>query len=104
MLVHSLLVVASVIDLAHAGFNTKAWQSQGVDYTFPEQEYADIAAKKNVGITFSGGGDRSYISGIGVMAAFHELGFTNDIKYMAGSSGRFAYSVELKFNRLQDLF
>ena len=83
----SLIVVLALFEAVHAGFNAKAWQSVGYNYTFPEQEYADVAAKKNVGITFSGGGDRAYIAAIGYLAAFHELGFTEDIKYIAGSSG-----------------
>lgn len=83
-----LLSFIACVDLAHAGFNAKAWQSLGHDYTFPEEEYADVAAKKNVGITFSGGGDRAFTTSIGQLAAFHELSFTEDVKYIAGSSGQ----------------
>ena len=52
----------------------QAWQSQETTYTFPEMDFEEIMEKPNVGITFSGGGDRSYIASIGYLAAFHELG------------------------------
>ncbi len=52
----------------------QAWQNLGLKYTFPETDYPDITDKPNAGITFSGGGDRSFIASIGYLAAFHELG------------------------------
>lgn len=66
---------------------TKAWQSINKQFNFPENSYSDINNKDNIGITFSGGGDRSYIATIGYLSSFHELNYINKIKYIAGSSG-----------------
>jgi hypothetical protein len=83
-----LLVLQShFFHFASSAFVTKAWQSLGESYTFPETDYPDIQAKENVGITFSGGGDRSYVATMGYLGAFHELGYMDRIKYIAGSSG-----------------
>jgi hypothetical protein len=71
-------------------WNSKAWQSVGDTFTFPELisgAYPDIESKLNVGITFSGGGDRSFTATIGYLGAFHELGYVDKIRYIAGSSG-----------------
>ena len=72
------------------GFETLAWQnihSNVHQMTFPEDSYADIASKSNVGISFSGGGDRSFTASIGYLAGIHELGVMENIKYMVGVSG-----------------
>jgi hypothetical protein len=87
-----LVLQSSYFHVASSAFVTKAWQSVGSfssldSYTFPETEYPDIQAKENVGITFSGGGDRSYVATMGYLGAFHELGYMDRIKYIAGSSG-----------------
>lgn len=68
-------------------YTTQAWQSVGDVFTFPETAYPDIESKPNVGVTFSGGGSRSYTLSIGTLAAFHELDFIGNVKYIAGSSG-----------------
>lgn len=83
----SLIFLAQLTAICRCEFNSKAWQSIGTTYTFPEQEYEDINSKPNVAITFSGGGDRAFTSTIGFLAAFHELGFTERVKYIGGSSG-----------------
>jgi hypothetical protein len=83
----SLLFLLVNFGSSFSAFVTRAWQSSGGSYTFPETEYPDVQAKANVGITFSGGGDRSYIATMGYLGALHELGFMDRIKYIAGSSG-----------------
>ena len=87
MLVRLLALQSQRVLFASSQFQTRAWQSVGESYTFPETGYPDIQAKGNVGITFSGGGDRSYVATIGYLGAFHELGYMDRIKYIAGSSG-----------------
>ncbi len=71
----------------YADFTAQAWQSIGTTYSFPEDSYEYVASRPNVGVTFSGGGDRSFSATIGALGAFHELGYIENIKYMAGSSG-----------------
>jgi hypothetical protein len=70
--------------------DVKAWQnigssSHGMD--FPEESYADVMAKANVGISFSGGGDRAFTASIGYLGGIHEIGLMDNIKYMVGVSG-----------------
>jgi hypothetical protein len=89
--------------LSSAAFITKAWQSVGESYTFPEVDYPDIQMKENVGMTFSGGGDRSYTASIGYLGAFHELGYMSRIKYMAGSSGGSWATVVYSYFQLDDI-
>lgn len=73
---------------ANSNFNAQAWQSLGIgEYTFPENDVPYVASRPNVGVTFSGGGDRSFTATIGALGAFHELGFMENIKYLVGSSG-----------------
>jgi hypothetical protein len=91
LIVSTSLVLLSTWCDAAVPYSSKAWQSLGKSYTFPEQDYAEIAVKENVGITFSGGGDRAYLAAIGYLAAFHELGFVGNVKYIAGSSGMSDY-------------
>lgn len=68
-------------------YKAQAWQSVGLKFTFPENEFIEITSKPSVGITFSGGGDRSFTASIGYLAAFHELGFIDRVRYIFGSSG-----------------
>lgn len=72
---------------ADGTFNAQAYQSIGEVLTFPETSYPEIQAKHNVGVTFSGGGSRSYTATIGTMSAFHQLGYVQYVKYIASSSG-----------------
>ena len=72
------------------GFEAKAWQNIGPDtlnMEFPEETYEDIMARPNVGLSFSGGGDRAFISSIGVLGALHELGLIDKMRYIVGVSG-----------------
>lgn len=68
-----------LVSSASAMFSAKAWQSMGQFYTWPENSISSIVNKKSTGITFSGGGDRAYISAIGYLAGLHELGFIGNI-------------------------
>lgn len=71
-------------------YEAKAWQNLGPDtleMTFPEEDYTDIMSRPNVGLSLSGGGDRAFISSIGVLGALHELGLMSQIRYIVGVSG-----------------
>jgi hypothetical protein len=90
MLLLKLLLLLQLcrFNLSFTNFNALAWQSLGIgDYTFPENDIPYVASRPNVGVSFSGGGDRSFTATIGALGAFHELGFMGNIKYLAGSSG-----------------
>lgn len=83
-----------------SSFDVKSWQSTSSSgFTFPEDSLSEVQASKSVGLTFSGGGDRSYLASIGYLAAMHELGLLEDVKYIVGvsfwmiSSLLFIYSV-----------
>ena len=82
-----LIIVLSAVTRCYSALNAAAWQSVGEDFTFPEMELAEVMSKPNVGVTFSGGGVRSYSASIGYMGAFHELGYFDHVRYIAGSSG-----------------
>ena len=75
------------LSLISSTFITKAYQSISNIFTFPEQSLNDIKNKLNIGLTFSGGGDRAYIATIGYLSGLHELNLISNIKYIAGSSG-----------------
>lgn len=81
------VLAAACLRLVSAAFQTNAWQNVGEEFTFPETQYPEVQAKPNVGVTFSGGGSRSYTLTTGTLAAFHELGMMGNVKYIAGSSG-----------------
>jgi len=91
MLLTCVLLVQSFlsgVNGAEESFDALAYQSVGdIEFTFPEQEYASVLSRPNVGVTFSGGGDRSFLATTGTLAAFHELGLVDNIRYIAGSSG-----------------
>jgi len=63
----------------------KIWKySKG--FKFPEEEYID-SKKKNIGLAFSGGGNRSASLTIGYLRALHHLNLMKDVKYISGVSG-----------------
>jgi len=83
----STLVASNLLGYVSGSFETQAWQNVGDVFTFPETAYPEVESKQNVGVTFSGGGSRSYTLTIGTLAAFHELNMMGNVKYVAGSSG-----------------
>ena len=66
--------------------NVNSWQATENGFTFPEDDLEVVQESKSIGITFSGGGDRSFIASIGYLAAMHELQLLDDVKYIAGVS------------------
>lgn len=63
----------------------KIWK-YSKDFKFPEDEYID-PKKKNIGLAFSGGGNRSASLTIGYLRALHHLNLIKDVKYISGVSG-----------------
>jgi len=63
----------------------KIWK-YSKDFKFPEEAYID-SRKKNIGLAFSGGGNRSASLTIGYLRALHHLNLIQDVKYISGVSG-----------------
>ena len=59
---------------------------EGLD-NWPEQKIAAIAGRPLTGIAFSGGGSRSYAVSLSYIAALHELGLMDNVRYVTGISG-----------------
>ena len=59
---------------------------EGLD-NWPEQKIAAIAGRPLTGIAFSGGGSRSYAISLSYIAALHELGLMDNVRYVTGISG-----------------
>ena len=59
---------------------------EGLD-NWPEQKIAAIAGRPPTGIAFSGGGSRSYAVSLSYIAALHELGLMDNVRYVTGISG-----------------
>jgi len=66
---------------------TKVWDYTKSDFEFPELKETTINSKKNVGITFSGGGNRSASLTIGYLSALKHLDLIKDIRYLSCVSG-----------------
>lgn len=83
----SLLAICVLAGYVEASFDVKSWQStESGGFTFPEESLPEVQAAASIGITFSGGGDRAYLASIGYLAAMHELGLLEDVKYIVGVS------------------
>ena len=63
----------------------KTWKYSN-DFEFPEKKYIDTN-KKNIGIAFSGGGNRSASLTIGYLRALHDLDLIKNVKYISSVSG-----------------
>eukprot|EP01052_Picozoa_sp_SAG31_P019401 SAG31_NODE_1411_length_8466_cov_18.216565_8_plen_355_part_00 len=70
-------------------YNTRAWTAASANGTrsWPEFDLPEIMAKPSIGIAFSGGGSRAYISTLATIAALRQLGLWEKFRYMSGVSG-----------------
>ena len=85
-----LLLFVSVINtlyVAADNLDVKAWQSVHDTVYFPESDVAEVTSKPNTGISFSGGGSRSYIASMGYLGGLHKLGLMQNVRYIIGVSG-----------------
>jgi hypothetical protein len=69
---------------AKAWFTSKYHPSEG---SYPEQSDPVLQTKKNVGLAFSGGGTRSYLSSLGYLRGLHDLDLLKNVRYISGVSG-----------------
>ena len=65
--------------------NATAWQPVGDSPSYPEVPL--LRARSNSGIAFSGGGTRAYTAALGQLAALHQLGLLEELRYITGISG-----------------
>ena len=68
-------------------FEAKAWQNNENGFKFPEADLPNISSKPKTGISFSGGGSRSYIASLGYLSALRDLDLIDNIRYIVGVSG-----------------
>mmetsp|Transcript_19857 Transcript_19857/g.48580 ORF Transcript_19857/g.48580 Transcript_19857/m.48580 type:complete len:574 (-) Transcript_19857:309-2030(-) len=61
--------------------------SGGNDLVWPETNIPQVMLKAPVGITFSGGGSRSFASTLGYLQGLKSLGLLSKIRYLGGVSG-----------------
>lgn len=83
-------LLLAVFQYRALAFSVKSWQSIGTNtdsIQWPENEYDELVIGKTVGMSLSGGGDRSYTASIGYLAAMHELKLMGGVKYIVGVSG-----------------
>ena len=67
----------------------RVWRGSERDGTpsFPELELAELQAKPNSGIAFSGGGLRSYTSTLGYLRGLLDVNLLQQTRYITGVSG-----------------
>lgn len=65
-------------------FTTRIWLSNGMSYTWPEQQYGYTPT---TGVCFAGGGTRALSATMGQLRALVNLGLVNDINYISCVSG-----------------
>ena len=64
----------------------RAWRRDGgLKEDFPEQKF--LTSKRNVGVSMSGGGSRSFTSALGYYRGLLDLQLLKDIKYISSVSG-----------------
>jgi len=70
--------------------NTSSSSSSSSNPPFPEEAVLSRNQhdKTNTAISFSGGGSRSYIASVGIVAALRELGLFDKIKYVVSERKR----------------
>lgn len=89
----AMLLASSGGGEADTSISTRAWVSGGSpllpdpSFTFPESSSANLAGRADVGIAFSGGGSRAFVSAAGEVRALRLLGLVGRIKYAASVSG-----------------
>lgn len=66
---------------------SRIWVSEGMDYTFPEQQLEAIKKKASVALCFSGGGDRAMTAAMGQLRALNHLNVLDKCRYLSCVSG-----------------
>lgn len=102
VLVSSLLAAGEARDTKDTKWSARVWQSAGdnpVPSDFPELADENVMSRPNTGIAFTGGGSRSYLASTGYMAALHELGLVENIRYISGISGGSWFTLSYTFSQ-----
>lgn len=69
---------------------------------FPESHLAGLSEKDNVGLAFSGGGNRAAVCALGQVRALQALGLMRRVRYLSVVSGGSWFSVPYTFQRGDD--
>ncbi len=88
MLILTVFTSLVMVFRVSADFTARAWQAAGKypDVTdFPEVSL--LSDRPNTAIAFSGGGSRSFLAGMGYLAALHKLDLMKNVRYLGGISG-----------------
>jgi hypothetical protein len=89
----AVAVAALQLPTASVAYDASAWQTTGGSVgsmQWPEDEYLEGGADgrtDGIGMSLSGGGDRSYVASIGYLSAMHALDLIKDVTYLVGVSG-----------------
>ncbi|MBI4751818.1 MAG: hypothetical protein HY774_25320 [Acidobacteria bacterium] len=76
----------SLFDTRLSRVNTEIWKTTG-PLVLPERQIPEVSGRKNVGVTFSGGGTRSASATLGQLRALNALGLISGIRYLSCVSG-----------------
>ena len=80
-----LLVIMTFSSCKVTELSSKVYHYNHEKFVFPESEF--LESKKNIGIAFSGGGNRSASLTTGQLRGLNKLGFLEDVKYISAVSG-----------------
>src|SRR5688572_1149137 len=70
--------------MANGTFTTQVWYSNGMSYTWPEQQ---AGVQPNVGICFPGGGTRALCATMGQLRGLLSFDFLKHVDYISCVSG-----------------
>eukprot|EP00045_Choanoeca_perplexa_P010021 m.100198 g.100198 ORF g.100198 m.100198 type:complete len:553 (-) comp15118_c0_seq2:1087-2745(-) len=82
-----LLVVLLSLAVAQGSYKLQAWHNLNSTLVWPELSLPEVTSKPNTGISFSGGGARSFTVSVGTLAGLHQQGLMSNVRYIAGISG-----------------
>jgi len=87
---------AATSDVYPMNVNPRAWVMDQDDFSdpaklakihWPEDDLDTMAGRPKTAISFSGGGTRAFIAGMGYLRAIIDLGLMDSVRYMSGISG-----------------
>lgn len=68
-------------------FQAEFWQTPMTGSEYPEMADPEISSRPSFGIAFQGGGNRASPAALGQLRALHELGWIDQVRYIAAVSG-----------------
>lgn len=90
--------IDSVIESRIRPFSVKYWKANnGRLPVYPEMQLPEVASKPNIGVCFSGGGNRSAVASFGIMRGLRALGLDQKIRYTSANSGGSWFTIPYSF-------